>query len=350
MKLKPEISIGSRLISDREPVYIIAEMACAHQGDKAKALSLVDAAVSAGADCIQIQIFDPASNMVPTSPLYSVLENLYFSPVEWREIKDYIRQFDIHLSVFAYDEPSLELAIDLEPDLLKLNSSELSNPPMLIGAAGSSLPFTLGTGASSLEEIRQAVECVLNHGGEDLILMHGVQNFPTDVEAANIRKIQHLKDAFGCVVIYADHTSADLEFAKWLDLLAIGHGAAMLEKHIILDRSAEGVDWQAALEPEEFKCYVRGMRQAWRALGSYDFQAFTTGELKYRQFQKKCIVAARDLEAGDLVERDDVVFLRVQGEKAGLPPKDFESAVLGRKLNKCIAKYEQILPSDLSER
>ncbi|MDJ0686521.1 MAG: N-acetylneuraminate synthase family protein [Alphaproteobacteria bacterium] len=349
MSLKPEVFVAGRRIADDAPVYIIGEMACGHQGNLEHAFKLVDAAVMAGADCIQIQVFETKANMSPTSPLYGLLEELYFTPTQWSEIMNYTRQFDIGISVFVYDEPSLDFALDLKPDMLKLNSSELGNPPMLIGAAKSGLPFTLGTGASSLDEIRRAVDTVLNHGGEDLILMHGVQNFPTPLEAANLAKIRRLKDEFDGLVIYADHTNASDEMARWIDLLAIGYGAAMLEKHIILDRSSEGVDWQAALEPEEFSQYVAMMRRGWDAIGPYDFQEFSDGELKYRRFQKKSLVAARDLKAGEKLQKDDVRYLRVQGENEGISPYEFESVARGRRLARDIECFQQILSIDLLE-
>ena len=347
MKLKSELHIAGRRVADDAPVYIIGEMACGHQGDIRQAYQLVDAAVAAGADCVQLQIFDTAANMAPSSPIYGLLEKLYFTPEQWREIVAYTRRFDIHVSIFAYDEPSLELALSLRPDMLKLNSSELSNPSMLIGAAQSGLPFTLGTGASRLEEIRRAVEAVLAHGGENLILMHGVQNFPTPIEGANVRKIRRLKDEFGGLVIFADHTDANSEMAHWVDLLAIGQGAALLEKHLILDRSCQGVDWQAALEPAEFARYVAAMRKGSAAMGPYDFQPFTEGDLKYRRFQKKCLVAARDMRAGDILGPDDSKFLRVQAEQEGIAPYAFTEVALGRRLNRDVAQFEQILPHDL---
>ena len=349
MKLKSEITIAGRRVADDAPVYIICEMACGHQGDMAQAKALVDAAVDAGADCVQLQMFETAANMAPSSSIYSLLEQICFSPDQWREIMSYARGFDIPVSIFAYDEPSLDLALELRPDMIKLNSSELGNPPMLIEASRSGLPFTLGTGASTLDEIRRAVDIVLEHGGgENLILMHGVQNFPTPVKDANIRKIQRLKDEFGGLVIFADHTAADTEIARWIDLVAIGQGAALVEKHIILDRSHEGVDWQAALEPEEFKTYVAAMRQGETSLGPYDFQPFSEGELAYRRFQKKSLVAARDIATGETITVADVKFLRVQGEQEGIAPIDFAFKAEGRQTIRSLINLEQILPQDLT--
>jgi len=257
-----------------------------------------------------------------------------------------VRQFDIHLSIFAYDEPSLELAVGLEPDMLKLNSSELSNPQMLIGAGKSRLPLTLGTGASSIEEIRRGVKEVVESGGENLILMHGVQNFPTPIEEANLQKIRLLKDEFKCLIIYADHTDANSDLSHWIDLLAIGQGAALLEKHLVLDRTRKGVDWEAALEPDEFSQYVAAMKKGSHALGPYKFQPFTDGELRYRRFQKKSLVAARNMEAGHEIEPEDIQYLRVQGENEGITPYQFEKRKFGRKLARSVTQFSQLHLND----
>lgn len=347
MKLKSELRITDRRVAADEPVYVIGEMACGHQGNVEIALALVDSAVAANADCVQLQIFEPNANMVPSAPTFPLLQDLFIDADKWRQIVTYARQFDIHVSIFAYDEPSLELGLTLEPDMLKLNSSELSNPTMLVVAAQSGLPFTLGTGASSIDEIRRAVELVISNGGENLILMHGVQNFPTALEDANLRKIRRLKDEFGGLVIYADHTDANHHLSQYIDMVAISMGAELVEKHLILDRSKRGVDSQAALEPKEFKRYVETIRSSWAALGNYDFQPLTDNEKKYRRFQKKSLVANRKMSAGEVIQPSDVNYLRVQSEMEGIAPIDFESKAQGKRLVQDKERFEQILLEDL---
>ena len=76
IKLSSNISIGSHKLSNASPVYVIAEMACAHQGSLDNAFKLIDSAVNAKADCIQLQIFDTESNMVPSAPIYNLLKSL----------------------------------------------------------------------------------------------------------------------------------------------------------------------------------------------------------------------------------------------------------------------------------
>ena len=51
------IKIKDKVIANKHQPYIIAEMACAHDGDFDKAIKLVDSAVNAGADAVQLQFF-----------------------------------------------------------------------------------------------------------------------------------------------------------------------------------------------------------------------------------------------------------------------------------------------------
>lgn len=343
-KLKDAVYVRDRRISADDPVYVVGEVACAHQGDFDKARALTEAVVAAGADAVQFQIFDPDANMAPSNELYPLLQQLRFSSEEWRQLVDHARQYDIALSIFVYDEPSMELALDFRPDMLKLNSSELSHPEMVAAAARSGLPFTVGTGASTLDEIRAAVSLSLENGGDQMILMHGVQNFPTPSDEANINRIRRLRGEFGCLVIFADHTDASTELSHCIDLVAVGAGAALLEKHVVLDRSEKGVDWQASLEPDELQKYVSMMRSGWRALGPCEMLPLSEGDYRYRRFQKKKIVAAHDLEKGAAIGRDDVKFLRT-GTDHGLSPADFAS-IQGAVLHRSVKQFEPIVSED----
>jgi sialic acid synthase SpsE len=347
MKLNSEIKIAGKHILDRVSPYIIGEVACSHQGDFSSALRLIDAVVDSGADCVQLQIFDPSSNMVPKSKLFKILEKLNFSSSQWVQIINYARKYEIDLSLFVYDEPSLELAIELKPDLLKLNSSELSNPIMLKAAAKSGIPFTLGTGSSTYQEIEKAVKIIIGCGQKNLILMHGIQNFPTTLENINISKIGALKRIFGGLIIFADHTDPNLEISTWIDLLALGQGANLLEKHIILKREKNYVDSEAALEPAEFTKYVAIMKTCYTALGQPNFDILTAADLKYRQFQKKSIVASESLIKGTKIDEKHVKFLRVQGDDEGIAPVDFKNLVRKKVLKKNLNEFDQILLKDL---
>lgn len=338
------VKIKDSVIGNGNKPYIIAEMACAHDGSLDKAKQLVDSAVAAGADAVQLQFFVPDETVTPAHQVYDVLKKIAFSPQQWSGLVDYARSKKIHVFVCTYDVPSVELAITLGADGIKLNSSDLSNPEVVAAVAKSGIPFTLGTGASTIEEIRKGVELAEANGAKNIILMYGVQNFPTRTEDLNILRIKLLQDNFDLPVGYHDHTDGEDPFAKMVELIAIGMGACVVEKHITIDRKEKGIDHQAALEPAEFKTFVATIHRAYTALGKKEYAEFTESDLRYRKFQKKSIVAARELKRGETITRKEVKFIR--NVEPGLPPNEFKS-IDGRKVNRDIKQFENIVPGDI---
>jgi sialic acid synthase SpsE len=337
------IEIRDKIIGRDGPTYVIAEMACAHEGNIKKAKRLIDAAVSAKADAVQLQFFSRKDLMTPDHEVYGLLEVLEFSRNQWKDVYDYARRNDIHIFACTYDVPSAELAIELGVDGIKLNSSDLSNPDLLKIVALSGIPYTLGTGASAIEEVAQAVDTSIGNGGEQIIIMHGVQNFPTEIRNAQINKIKMLRSMFPFPVGYQDHTDASHPFSRNIDLLAIGTGATVIEKHITLDRSEKGTDYQAALEPDEFKDFVRMIRAADLAMGSKRIEPLSASEKDYRRFQKKSIVASCDIKEGQTVEKNMIAFMR---SKPGISPSKAD-AVIGKSARRNIGRLENILFEDL---
>lgn len=338
------ISIGEYKIGDGNRPFIIAEMACAHDGIKEKALKIIDASVEARADAIQLQFFVADETVTPFHPAYEVVKRIEFSESDWSDIFAYAKSKGILVFVCTYDVPSVKLAARLKVDGIKLNSADLSNPEVVIEVAKAKIPFTLGTGASTFEEINRGLNLAAENGATDVILMHGVQNFPTLTEDLNISKVGALKKSFPVPVGYHDHTDGDDVFTHSVDFIAIGLGANVIEKHITLDRKEKGIDYQAALEPEEFKNFVKNIHRAYLAFGSAEARPFTESELKYRKFQKKSIVAAVDLEPGILITREKVRFIR--NENPGISPAEF-GLIEGKKVKSKIDKFRNIELTDL---
>lgn len=334
------IKIKNTIIANKHQPYIIAEMACAHDGDFNKAIRLVDAAVEAGADAVQLQFFRSEETVTPHHEVFGVLQKIEFSKENWTKIFNHARSKGIHVFVCTYDVPSVQFAVDLKADGIKLNSADLSNPEVVIAVAKSGIPFTLGTGASTLDEISTGVRMAKENGAKDIILMHGVQNFPTKTEDLNILRVELLRDVFELPVGYHDHTEGEDPFAQVVDLIAVGLGASVIEKHITLSRAEKGIDYQAALEPSEFKAFVERIKRAYVALGSKEIKPFTESELRYRKFQKKSIVASRALKAGEVISRDMVSFIR--NTDPGMAPRYFQDLVNGKTLIRDVEQFENI--------
>ncbi len=338
------VTINQTKIGEGFPPYIIAEMACAHNGDVEQAIKITEAAYKAGANAIQLQFFNLSEVVTPTHEVFPTIKKICFDEEQWKKVHDYASSLNIDLLVCTYDLPSVELAVKLGVHGIKLNSADLSNPEVVEAAAKTKLPITLGTGASTMEEISNGLNLIRNNGGKDVILMQGVQNFPTKTEDLNISRIKLLQNVFEMPVGYHDHTDGDDSFGQVIDLIALGMGACVIEKHITLDRSMKGVDYQAALEPDEFKVFVDNLKRGTVALGSNEIKPFNESDLKYRKFQKKSVVAIRDIDKGETINRTDVMFAR--NETPGLAPINFDQ-LEGKKAQEAINKFDNILPENV---
>ncbi len=338
------ISIRDRTIQNNGRPFVIAEMACAHDGSVEDAEQIAAGAASAGADAIQLQFFRTDSVVTPAHEAFPVLKKIELTDDQWTKIYNSARKSGISVFACTYDLPSVDLALKLGVDGIKLNSSDLSNTDLLRAVGESAIPLTMGTGASTFEEITTALETISTAGGEKVVLMHGVQNFPTRIEDLNMARMGILREMYSMPVGYHDHTDAFDPFSRVVDLVAVGMGAAVIEKHITLDRSRKGTDHQAALEPQEFREFVALIQKAVTARGTSVSRPFSESDMAYRKFQKKSIVASVDIAEGEVITGEKVSFLR--NREPGLSPLEAGS-VINRKAARKILKFTNISLDDI---
>ena len=328
-------------------VYVIAEMACSHDGSPELARKIIDGAGQGGADAIQLQIWSLKYVLTPKHEVYEVCKRIELKPDQWKAMVEYTRAtypaMDIYCCVFEHK--SIDFVESLGIDGYKLNSSDLSNPYVLDQIAATGKKINLSIGASTLTEITTALERLKKKTQAPITLMYGYQSFPTAIADIHLNYMAKIKETFNLPIGYQDHCDADTKAAFWIPALACGMGISVLEKHITHNRALKGVDYQSALNPDEFKDFVAMVRECEAAKGSGQSRAFSESELKYRQFQKKSIVAAHDLKAGQPLKEDDINFLRC--DQLGLPPDSFEK-IIQRKLKRDIAMYQHIVEEDLS--
>lgn len=330
----------------KKKIQVIAEMACSHEGDPEIAKKIIKGAAYAGADAIQFQIWCLDKMVTPDHPDLRLLTRLEQSYDQWGMLAKYTREAFPGMEIVAcvYEEESVDFANGLPVDAFKLHASDLSNPLLIRHVARTGKPVHLSVGASTVDEILNALTWVRETGNEDLTLMYGYQNFPTRVDDVHLSYLAKLKHLFDLPVGYQDHTDAETPGAFFLPAAAVGMGVDILEKHITHDRSLKGVDHEAALNPDEFSCFVKMLRDVEAAMGVDVPKPFSEDEKKYRVYSKKSIVAARDIAKGSLIMERDLTFRRAA--TLGIPPSD-ASRILGRTTRKAIPAMANILERDL---
>ncbi len=340
--MKTYLKIKNKYIGKGYPTFLIAEMACAHQGNLENAYKLVDVAVEANADAIQLQLFKKEIYMSPIYKDYELITRLELNQEEWAKVISLIKKHEILFFAAGYDVESVAFLVNKEVDAFKVHSSDLSNPEVLQKVAESKKPVFLSTGASSFEEIKAAIKFLKKNGTVEIILMHGYQGYPTKIEDTHLNFIKTLENEFKLTVGFYDHVDGGTILAKIIPIMAIGYGAQVIEKHFILTREDKGIDYQSSLDADNFKEFAEILREAEKAIGSREVREFTEGELNYRAHCKKSIVACCDIPRGSEITKDKIMFLR---NEPGIPPNEF-SNIEGKIAKKDIKKHNNITKED----
>ena len=338
------IKIGDRWVGDGEPVYIIAEIASSFDGSKDRAKMLIDLAIECGADAVKFQCFK-ANKIVSKEgfeglksgfqskwdkAVYQMYEDAEF-PRQWhRELMDYANGKGADFLSSPYDREAVDIVAGSGIPALKVGSGELTWLDMLTYMAEKNLPIILGTGASTLGEIEEAVETIRNAGNEQIVLLQCVTNYPAHFEYANIRAMQTLRRVFDLPVGYSDHTPGSV-----VPLGATALGACMIEKHFTDDRSRKGPDHPFSMNPRDFKEMVESVRALEKALGS-SAKTLYKEEKETVVLQRRCLRAAEDLAKGITITEEMIEVLR-PAPKQALYPK-YKPVIIGRTLKADIKK------------
>lgn len=316
-------------------IFIIAEAGVNHNGDIGMAKKLVDAAKDAGADAVKFQTFR-AENLVSKTALkadyqkqttlaeesqFKMLKQLELSFGDFEELINYCSKKQIVFLSTPFDFDSINFLESTNMPIYKIPSGEITNLPYLIKTAKTKKPVIMSTGMSNLDEVGLAVKVLREYGAGAITLLHCNTQYPTPFKDANLKAMLTLKEHFGVAVGYSDHTLG-IEAA----LAAAALGAKVIEKHFTLDKSLEGPDHQASLDPEELKVMVTSIRNIEVALGD-GVKRVSNSENPNKVIVRKSIVAKREITQGEILSEDNITVKR-PGHGIS-PAKWFE--VLGTK-------------------
>jgi pseudaminic acid synthase len=336
MTFSREFQIGARRVGGANPTYVIAEAGANHNRDLTVARRMIEVAADAGADAVKFQTysgeriysqktpkFEYLSELTDKSPA-DLLEEISL-PREWqRELAEHARSRGIHWFSSPFDHEAVAELDALDVPALKIASFEIVDLPLIRRAAETGRPLIISTGMAVLGEIEEALVAAREGGATSVGLMQCTSVYPAPAERANLYAMRTMRSAFDVPVGLSDHTTGIA-----VPIAAAALGAAFIEKHFTLDRSMPGPDHPFAVEPEELKAMVAGIREAQAALGDGRKTGPSEDERKEMYtLARRSLIVTRDLEAGSVLERD---MLTVKRPGYGIPPKHLE-LVLGRAL------------------
>ena len=305
---------------------------------------LINAAIAARADAINFHVIDHRRYVVPGHDAYELIKTLCFNREQWSRFFAMAKKGGICISAMINDMGALNLIEHPHVAVYMIHSACLSEERLVRAVARFGKPVFFGTGASSLEEMEQALVWAREEGNDQLALLHGYQAYPTAIRDANLKRIDYLVKQFNVVVGYSDHTAGDSDLCGVMSMMGLAVGACILEKHITLNRSLKGIDSQAAMNGDEFIRFVEQVRRVEEGFGKAELGDFSEEELAYRNLVKKRIVAAVSLKAGMVISHEVIDFKRA-GKGVML---DQLTTVLGRRL-RCNLMAEQPIIEDMLE-
>lgn len=341
---------AERSIGPGHPTLVVAEIGQNHNGSRTTAEQLIDAAAWAGADAVKFVKRDldcelaaeaqgrPYASPHAYGPTYGEhRQALELSADDHAALAQRARRHGLLYFATACDVPSLNLLEQLDVRLIKIASRDLDNHPLLDEAAGRGKPILLSTGMSPLAEIDRAVG-VLRRRRARYVLLQCTSLYPTPFEDAHLLSMKTLAERYRCVVGLSDHTPGAL-----LPPVAAALGAAVIEKHLTLDRQQKGTDHSCSVEPHELAKLVRDVRRVEAALGRPD-KPVPAQVAQVRAKLGRSLVSRVPLLAGQTLEEHQLT-LKCPGDGLSW---DERTHVLGRRLCRDIDANHKLTWSDLT--
>lgn len=332
----------------KDKVKIIAEAGVNHNGNLEIAKKLVQAAHEAGADVVKFQSY-VTENIVTQSATtaeyqkralkndnsqYEMLKKYELSFAQQKELFQFAEKIGIQITSTAFDFESIDFLYGMDIPFWKIPSGEITNTPYLRKIAAFGMPIVLSSGMSTVADIEYALKTLEDAGTsrEKIVLLHCTTEYPAPYDEVNLKAMQTLADIFGVKTGYSDHTQGIA-----VPIAAAALGAVVIEKHFTLDRTMEGPDHAASLEPDELKEMIDSIRCIETALGT-GVKKPTRSEEKNMPVARKSIVSSKTINIGDVFSE---VNLTVKRPGDGISPK-FWDVIIGKPAGRSYEKDETI--------
>ena len=326
------ISIAHKTIGPGHPCLVIAEAGVNHNGDTALAYQLIDAAAEAGVDVVKFQTFKAEKLVTASARMagyqiantesersqFEMLKGLELPYAEHRGLKEYAESKGLIFLSTPFDEGAIDFLADLGVAFFKVGSGDLTNIPYLRRMGSKGLPIVISTGMASMAEAEEAVQTIRNTGNDQIVVLHCTTNYPCPESEVNLRAMHELGAHLGLMAGYSDHTQG-IE----VPVVAVAAGALVIEKHYTLDRTMEGPDHKASLEPGELQEMVRRIRHTEMLLGDGKKRPLAS-ELEISKVARKSVVAAQDIPAGVLITPE---MLCIKRPGTGLHPREYDRVI-----------------------
>lgn len=294
---------------------LVAELSCNHLGSTQQALDLVDGC-AAGADSIKVQVW--TKNRMCLDPNYTMrngtwggrrLRDLYdeaYTP--WAMVEavfERARKLDLKPFASVFDTDALTFLESLDCPRYKIASFELTDLPLIQAVAETGKPLIMSTGMATDDEIREAVTVARRAGCTNLTLLHCVSSYPAPPSSYGLLDMDRLGRLHGCQVGLSDHT-----MGMGVPIAAAVLGAAMIEKHVTLDRNDGGPDATFSMNINELAQLSQELDRATQACANPPYPRGSDPNEQPMRKLRRSLYWAKPIYAGERIGRAHLTTAR----------------------------------------
>ena len=319
----------------KSKILVVAELSANHQGSLDIAIETIKEAKRCGADAVKLQTYT-ADTMTINSGLpdftinnnsiwdgqnfYSLYEKAH-TPWKWhKKLFEVAKNEGLICFSTPFDRSSVDFLEELNNPIYKIASFEITDLDLIEYVSSKGKPVILSTGIAEKKDIEIAVKTIRSTGNNNITILKCTSSYPSSLEDSNLSMITQIKKDFKVDVGISDHTTGIIA-----PVVAVAHGAKIIEKHFILDRNQGGPDSSFSLEPNEFYEMVSAVRAAELSIGKNDY-ALTEKQMSGKAFSRSLYIV-ENVKKGDIITRKNIRSIR---PGFGMSPIYLKS-ILGKK-------------------
>ena len=342
-----------RVKFNENKVVIIAEAGVNHNNSLKIAEKLIKAAKNAGADIIKFQTYKAEKLVSKKAPRfwnwsgevkekgtqfdsYKRLDKFGFK--EYKKLKKLCEKYDIEFMSTPFDNESADMLQKIGVKGFKVASCDITNYLLLKHLSKKKLPLLLSTGASNINDIKNALKVIKKNGNPPVCIMHCTLCYPTEPKDVNMFALKDISKHFPKNLLgLSDHTLGNL-FAPSSVLL----GVRAIEKHFTINKKLKkSADHWLSVDEKELEELVDNSKNILNSIG-IEKKIKLKCENKTYKFARRSILANKNIKKGQIIKETDLICKR---PGTGLPASQVFN-IIGKKAKKIILKDEFLKLND----
>jgi sialic acid synthase SpsE len=243
-----------------------------------------------------------------------------------------VRQYNCVRMATPFDEKSVDLCCELEIDIIKVASADVTDWVLLEKIAKTHKPVIISTGGTSMTDINNIVLFFENRN-IPLAINHCVAIYPSQDCELEMNQIDFLKRRYPDHVIgFSTHECHD-----WVSsiMIAYAKGARTFERHIDI-KTGDRAFSPYCSTPEQIDVWFKALQRAKEMCGQPGTAKAISSEkeIQYLDTLVRGVYAKRDIAQGEELS-DDNIYLAIPLQKGQLSCREI---IRGMKLIKACSK------------